>query len=81
MPDYGSTDPLHGVTLERMVTELVEFYGWEELARRLKVRALLDNQTVTFSLKYLRRTPWARERVEQLYLYMLRKHRLGRNKG
>ncbi len=75
MPDFKSDDPLHGVTLERILVELVDYYGWEELARRVKVRAFQEQPSVPSALKFLRKTPWAREKVEQLYLYMLRKHR------
>ncbi|PYE53279.1 VF530 family DNA-binding protein [Deinococcus yavapaiensis] len=75
MTEFKSNDPLHGVTLERMLVELIDFYGWQELARRVKVRAFQDQPSVPSALKFLRKTPWAREKVEQLYLYMLRKHR------
>ena len=60
-------DPLHGVTLERLLTELVEEFGWEELARRVPVRCFSNQPTLTSSLKLLRRTPWARAKVEALY--------------
>lgn len=63
-----SPDPLHGITLERLVTELVEHYGWGELARRVPVRCFQFDPSVKSSLTFLRRTPWARTRVEALYV-------------
>lgn len=66
------SDPLHGVTLERMVTELEARYGWAELAVRVPVRCFTHEPSVSSSLKFLRKTPWAREKVEGLYLFMLR---------
>jgi len=68
MTDSGSKDPLHGVTLEMMVTQLVERYGWEELGRRIKIKCFTNDPSITSSLKFLRRTPWARQKVEALYL-------------
>ncbi len=61
-------DPLHGVTLETIVTELVERHGWAELGRRLPVRCFLNNPSVKSSLTFLRKTQWARERVEGMYI-------------
>ncbi len=72
----SNTNPLHGVTLEQIVTRLAEYYGWEELGRRVNIRCFQDNPSVGSSLKFLRKTPWARTKVEELYLYMIRKHRL-----
>jgi uncharacterized protein (DUF2132 family) len=63
---------LHGVTLERMVNALVEHFGWEDLGARIDIRCFTQNPSVNSSLKFLRKTPWAREKVESLYLYMLR---------
>lgn len=62
------TDPLHGVTLEMILNRLVDKIGWEEMGRRVKIRCFTENPSVTSSLKFLRRTPWARAKVEQLYL-------------
>ena len=76
MSDLNPANPLHGVTLEQIVTRLSEYYGWEELGRRINIRCFQDNPSVGSSLKFLRKTPWARTKVEELYLYMLRKHRL-----
>jgi uncharacterized protein (DUF2132 family) len=61
-------DPLHGVTLERLLTELVEAYGWEELGRRVPVRCFLFDPSIKSSLTFLRKTPWARAKVEALYI-------------
>ncbi|WP_157265822.1 VF530 family protein [Azohydromonas aeria] len=68
-------NPLHGVTLEMIVTALVERYGWAGLAERVPVRCFSSQPSVTSSLKFLRKTPWAREKVESLYLFMLREQR------
>lgn len=62
-------DPLHGVTLERVVTELQARYGWEGLGDRISIRCFTHNPSVGSSLKFLRKTPWAREKVEELYLW------------
>jgi uncharacterized protein (DUF2132 family) len=67
-----SNDPRHGVTLEQMLNELVEFFGWEVLADRIRIRCFSTNPSVKSSLTFLRKTPWAREKVEGTYLYMLR---------
>jgi uncharacterized protein (DUF2132 family) len=64
----GSKDPLHGITLKMIVTELVERYGWEELGRRIKIKCFINDPSINSSLKFLRKTPWAREKVEALYL-------------
>jgi uncharacterized protein (DUF2132 family) len=61
-------DPLHGVTLEAMLLQLVERYGWEELGQRIEIRCFNYEPSIKSSLKFLRRTPWARKKVEELYL-------------
>ncbi len=61
-------NPLHGLKLTDILEELVERYGWEELGTRIKINCFNSNPTLKSSLKFLRRTPWAREKVEQLYL-------------
>jgi uncharacterized protein (DUF2132 family) len=61
-------NPLHGITLETILTRLVEQYGWEELGRRIPVKCFTNEPSVKSSLKFLRRTPWARKKVEDLYL-------------
>ncbi|MFC5499320.1 VF530 family DNA-binding protein [Caenimonas terrae] len=63
---------LHGVTLEAIVRALEAHFGWPELAQRIPVRCFTHDPSVGSSLKFLRRTPWAREKVESLYLFMLR---------
>lgn len=68
-------NPLHGVTLEAVVTMLAAHYGWQELGERIAIRCFQSEPSVTSSLKFLRKTPWAREKVEGLYLFMLRENR------
>lgn len=63
-----SNNPLHGLTLETILTDLVSHYGWEELGRRIPVRCFQFDPSIKSSLKFLRRTPWARAQVEALYL-------------
>jgi uncharacterized protein (DUF2132 family) len=70
----SSRDPLHGITLAHMVEDLSEFYGWEELGRMIPLRCFTHEPSVSSSLKFLRRTPWAREKVEALYRHTLRRH-------
>lgn len=66
-------NPLHGLTLEAILTELVAHYGWEALGQQINIRCFTDNPSIKSSLKFLRKTPWAREKVESLYLYVQRK--------
>ncbi|MDH5601315.1 MAG: VF530 family protein [Gammaproteobacteria bacterium] len=61
-------DPLHGITLKMIVTELEEKYGWEELGQRINIKCFINEPSINSSLKFLRRTPWARKKVEELYL-------------
>ena len=68
-------NPLHGLTLEAIVTALAAHYGWESLGERIPVRCFTHDPSVASSLKFLRKTPWAREKVEGLYLFMLREIR------
>ncbi len=70
--DDQPRNPLHGVTLERILTGLDEFFGWPELGQQVRIRCFTDNPSIPSSLKFLRKTPWAREKVESLYLFMLR---------
>ena len=65
-------NPLHGLTLEATLTALVAHYGWPGLGERIPVRCFLSDPSLKSSLAFLRRTPWAREKVEGLYLFMLR---------
>lgn len=69
-PDH-SRDPLHGVTLERMLESLVEHFGWPAMGKRVPIRCFQSDPSISSSLKFLRRTPWARARVEALYLEMV----------
>ena len=70
-----ANNPLHGKTLEAIVTELADYYGWDGLGERIPVRCFTFEPSVGSSLKFLRKTPWAREKVEGLYLFMLREMR------
>lgn len=67
MPEQHGQDPLHGVTLKQMLEELVDGLGWEELGRRIRIKCFTCDPSVASSLKFLRRTPWARDKVEALY--------------
>jgi uncharacterized protein (DUF2132 family) len=71
MTEQKSNDPLHGVTLKMIVEYLVDHYGWEELASEIRINCFAKNPSVKSSLTFLRKTPWAREKVESLYLYTL----------
>lgn len=71
MSDEGFSDPLHGVTLEMILTFLVKEVGWEEMGRQVAIKCFIDNPSIKSSLKFLRRTPWARKKVEDLYLRSL----------
>jgi uncharacterized protein (DUF2132 family) len=63
-----SVQALHGITLESLLTRLVEHYGWDELGRRIDINCFNKDPSIKSSLKFLRKTPWAREQVEKLYL-------------
>ncbi len=65
-------NPLHGLTLEAIVTQLADHYGWDDLGTRIPIRCFTHDPSVGSSLKFLRKTPWARDKVESLYLFMLR---------
>ena len=67
-PAPKSNDPLHGITLEKIVTKLAEEHGWPELARLIPIRCFLYDPSVKSSLTFLRKTPWARKKVEDLYV-------------
>jgi uncharacterized protein (DUF2132 family) len=67
LSDTGHKDPLHGVTLEMMLARLVEKYGWDDMARRIRINCFAKDPSISSSLKFLRRTPWARQKVEDLY--------------
>lgn len=68
MSSISSNDPLHGVTLEKILVELSAHYGWEEMGRRVAIRCFLFDPSVKSSLSFLRKTPWARAKVEAMYV-------------
>jgi uncharacterized protein (DUF2132 family) len=68
MHQSKSNDPLHGVTLEQLLTALVAHFGWEELARRIDIRCFRHEPSIKSSLVFLRKTPWARAKVEAMYV-------------
>lgn len=70
-PPEQRNNPLHGITLELIVTALFEYYGWDGLAERIPVNCFTNDPSIKSSLKFLRKTPWARDKVERLYLSML----------
>lgn len=74
-PPAQPRNPLHGLTLEAIVTALAAHYGWPGLAERIPLRCFSHEPSIGSSLKFLRKTPWARAKVEGLYLYMLREQR------
>ncbi|MDO6562945.1 VF530 family protein [Amphritea sp. 1_MG-2023] len=69
-PEKQKNNPLHGVTLQQIVTELEAEYGWDELGRRINIRCFQSDPSIKSSLKFLRKTPWAREKVEQLWILL-----------
>ena len=73
MNNLQPNNPLHGIKLADILEYLVDVYSWEELANQININCFKNNPTIKSSLKFLRRTPWAREKVEQLYLYSLKK--------
>ncbi len=75
MDEPKSRDPLHGITLERMLNDLVAHFGWEELGQRIAIRCFNSDPSLASSLKFLRKTPWARAKVEGLYGFMLREQK------
>jgi uncharacterized protein (DUF2132 family) len=68
MAETQKNNPLHGVTLEQILNHLVAQYGWEELNDRIRINCFFDNPSISSSLKFLRKTEWARKKVEVLYL-------------
>jgi uncharacterized protein (DUF2132 family) len=73
MAQEQPNNPLHNVTLEMMLTHLVEKYGWEELGDRTKIRAFVINPSLKSGLNFIRKTPWAKDKIEELYLRSIRK--------
>jgi len=76
MQQSQPNNPLHGVTLEAIVVYLVSYYGWDELGNQIRINSFRNNPSIKSSLKFLRRTPWAREKVEQLYIDTTKKKAL-----
>lgn len=72
MTETQPDNPLHGVTLEKMLTDLVDHYGWKEMGSIINIRCFHSNPSMKSSLTFLRKTPWARSKVERLYLRYLR---------
>ena len=68
MSEQQANNELHGVTLEQIVNSIVEYYGWEQLSKRINIRCFNSDPSVKSSLKFLRKTPWARKKVENLYI-------------
>jgi uncharacterized protein (DUF2132 family) len=66
--NHKNKDPLHGITLEMMLNYLVEKIGWEDMSQRIRINCFANNPSIKSSLSFLRRTPWARKKVEYLYL-------------
>ena len=73
MTKQATNDPLHGITLEMILLRLVEQYGWEKLGRTITIRCFNNDPSIKSSLQFLRRTPWARKKVEELYLKLAKK--------
>lgn len=73
MTEEQPSNPLHGITLEMILNELVNRYGWDDLGRRIDIRCFNHEPSIASSLKFLRRTAWAREQVESLYINMVRR--------
>ncbi|MDF1818373.1 MAG: VF530 family protein [Immundisolibacteraceae bacterium] len=71
MSEQQPNNPLHGITLEQIILRLVEHYGWEELGQRIDIRCFNHDPSLKSSLKFLRRTPWARAEVERLFVALL----------
>lgn len=73
MIERQANNPLHGITLEQIVNSLVEHYGWGEMGKRINIRCFNSDPSVKSSLKFLRKTPWARKKVENLYIFTQKK--------
>ena len=74
-PPAQARNPLHGLTLEAIVTQLADHYGWADLGSRIPIRCFTHEPSVGSSLKFLRKTPWARDKVESHYLFMVREQK------
>ncbi len=75
MSEHISKDPLHGKTLQFIMEYLIDFYGWEELASKIRINCFAKDLSLQSSLKFLRKTKWARDKVEGLYIYTIRKNK------
>ena len=73
MDKTPSADPLHGKTLETILNSLVEYYGWDHMGTKINIKCFNDNPSVKSSLTFLRKTPWARKKVEEMYVALLNK--------
>ena len=73
MTEKTSNDPLHGKTLEMILNHLVHYYGWEHLGYKINIRCFNENPSIKSSLTFLRKTPWARKKVEDMYISILDK--------
>jgi len=73
MSNEQPKNPLHGITLEMILNELIKQYGWTELGERIPIQCFINNPSIKSSLKFLRQTPWARKKVEDLYLQSVKK--------
>lgn len=73
IPNSQANNPLHGITLEAIMTALFQHYGWDNLAERIPVNCFISDPSIKSSLKFLRKTPWARDKVEALYLAMIKR--------
>jgi len=73
MANEQPNNPLHGITLEMILNKLVKQYGWAELGTRIPIKCFTDNPSLKSSLKFLRQTPWARKKVEDLYLKSIKR--------
>ena len=71
MTEHLSQDPLHGKTLQMIIEHLVNYYGWEHLGTKINIRCFNENPSIKSSLVFLRKTPWARKKVEDLYVRLL----------
>ncbi len=76
MTQQKSNDPLHGKTLQDILESLVEYMGWNALGNEIRINCFNSNPSIQSSLKFLRKTPWARKKVEYLYIYLYRKNKL-----
>jgi uncharacterized protein (DUF2132 family) len=75
MSEQISKDPLHGKSLQSIMEYLIEFYGWKELAAKIRINCFAKDPSLQSSLKFLRKTKWARDKVEGLYMYTIRKNK------